>query len=74
MIKGTPHLDSTKEKRPAQRNSAFTKFKYVSEGRNNRDGKSSIIRARTLVQQYAQSEVRVHRRTSAPPWLSLEPW
>ena len=33
-----PHPDSTKKKRPALKNSAFTKFKYVAQGRYIRDG------------------------------------
>ena len=43
-MKGIPHLDSTKEK-GQHNNSAFTKFKYVAEGRYNCDEKYPIIRA-----------------------------
>ena len=37
MIKDTPHPDGTKEKDQHQKISAFTKFKYVAEGRYIRD-------------------------------------
>ena len=44
-IKGIPHPDSTNEK-GQHKNSAFAQFKYVAEGKYNRDEQSPIVRAK----------------------------
>ena len=66
-IKGFPTLTARKKK-PALKNSAFTKFNYVAEGRYIREEKSPSFVSRTRVQQYARSEVRVPRRAATPLW------
>ena len=64
-MNGFPTMTARKKK-ASTKNSALTKFKYVSEWRYIYDEKSPSFVPRTRVPQYARSEVRVPRRAAAP--------
>ena len=53
-MKGIPHPDSTKKK-GQHKTSAFTKFKYVTEGRHNSDEKSHIRAKDACTASYVRS-------------------
>ena len=67
-MKGIPHPDSTKEI-GQHKNSSFTKFKCVAEGRYSRDEKSPIIRAKDVC-----TAVRSERGACTAESVSTATW